>query len=461
MVHVGREEKLRARAILGFWAPLAGTWWMMALEGVVLSAVLARLPDPTFNLAAYGVAFAIAILVESPVILLMSASTAMVTDRSAHEALWRFSQGLIVVITVLMVLLVLPPVWRGVAEALHLDPRVASLVHGALWWLLPWPGAIGDRRYHQGLMIRGGRTRRVAAGTALRVVAMLATALLVAARTDLPGASVAAIALSSGVVTEAVAVRWMSRPLVQRLMAQSHSDCAPRPTQREIFHFYLPLALTSMLALASQPIITFFVGRAAHAVESLAVLPVLNGLTFLLRALALSYQEVVIALLGELGQHYRALRRCAGALFLFVAGVMSIVAYTPLGDLWLERVAGLSPELGHFARPALEIFALLPMLSVLQSFFRALLVHGRRTRPVGWATAAEVVTISLVLVSSIVRMGWSGAVAAALAVVVGRMVGLLCLWPSTAAVVAHLAELTRSRDRVRPLLPPTTGSAVD
>ncbi len=41
--------------IFRFWLPLAATWIMMAAEGPFLAAVIARLPDPTFNLAAYGV----------------------------------------------------------------------------------------------------------------------------------------------------------------------------------------------------------------------------------------------------------------------------------------------------------------------------------------------------------------------------------------------------------------------
>ena len=54
---------------------------MMATEGPFLVAIIARLPDPTFNLAAYGVAFALAILIEAPVIMLMSAATSLVRDR--------------------------------------------------------------------------------------------------------------------------------------------------------------------------------------------------------------------------------------------------------------------------------------------------------------------------------------------------------------------------------------------
>ena len=71
---------LSQRSILLFWAPLAATWLMMAVEGPFLAAVIARLPEAKINLAAYGVAFAIAMLVESPVVMLMTTSTALAED---------------------------------------------------------------------------------------------------------------------------------------------------------------------------------------------------------------------------------------------------------------------------------------------------------------------------------------------------------------------------------------------
>ena len=63
------------RRILVFWAPLAATWLMMSVEGPFLAAVIARLGEPKFNLAAFGVAFSIALVVEAPIIAILSASS--------------------------------------------------------------------------------------------------------------------------------------------------------------------------------------------------------------------------------------------------------------------------------------------------------------------------------------------------------------------------------------------------
>ena len=54
----GPAGPLTHLGVVRFWLPLAGTWLMMAAEGPYLAALIARLDDPTENLAAFGVTLA-------------------------------------------------------------------------------------------------------------------------------------------------------------------------------------------------------------------------------------------------------------------------------------------------------------------------------------------------------------------------------------------------------------------
>ena len=40
--------------IFVFWAPLSATWLIMTVEAPFLAAIIARLTNPEYNLAAYG-----------------------------------------------------------------------------------------------------------------------------------------------------------------------------------------------------------------------------------------------------------------------------------------------------------------------------------------------------------------------------------------------------------------------
>jgi hypothetical protein len=424
--------------VLRFWFPLASTWLMMSVEGPFLAAIIARLADPKINLAAYGVSFAVAILVEAPVIMMLSASTALVEDRDSLMKVRRFSHVLSSAITLFMVAMLVSPLWLTVARNLMgLPEDVVLLTQEALTLLLPWPAAIGYRRFYQGLLIRHGMPRRVAYGTVVRVLTMSAMALLLVAWTDRPGAVIAAAALSAGVLVEAVASRIMALRVVRNLAVRRRPASAEPLTSSRILRFYAPLAMTSMISMAAHPLVTFFMGRAPASLESLAVLPVVNSLVFIFRAMGLAFQEVAIALLAENPLNRPTVVRFAGLLGAMATLTLAILAFTPLAGFWFVTVSGLSPELARFALLPLRIMVLMPALSVLLSLQRASLVHARRTQPITYATAAELTAIAMLLAACILWLGLDGAVAAALAFMGGRVVSnLLLLGPVKASARA-------------------------
>ena len=294
------HERRSQKSIALFWTPLAATWVMMAIEGPFLAAVIARLPEPTFNLAAHGVAFAMAILVEAPVIMLMSAATSIVRDRASYIKLRNFSRALNAGTTLLLLVVLIPSVYEALTlELIGLPPEVARITYGALWFFLPWPSAIGYRRFLQGVLIRAGKTRLVALGTVIRLVGMATAALVGYFALDIPGAWVGALSLATGVVVEAIAARVMAEPTVRGLLAGDEETPASRPEirYRQVAAFYFPLALTSLIGLTVQPMLTFFMGRSVAPVESLAVFPVVHALSFFFRSMGLAYQDAAIALI--------------------------------------------------------------------------------------------------------------------------------------------------------------------
>ena len=409
---------------------------MMAIEGPYLAAIIARLPEPTINLAAFGVAFAFAVIIEAPVIMLMSASTALVEDRQSFLALRRFAYGLGAALTAVQIIALTPTVFNFVSrDVLDLPPEVARLTHGGLALLLPWTSAIAYRRFRQGLLIRHHLTRRVAYGTVLRLLTMSVTAFVVYRflPINISGAHVGALALSVGVIVEALASRLMTSSIVPLLMERDRaSDHRVDTTWNfsNLTRFYIPLALTSVLALAIQPLVTFFMGQSRHALESLAVLPVVHGVTFIFRAIGLSYLEVVVALLDQERKYFSQIRNFAVLIATVTVLGLAGIAYTPLGLIWLIDVSGLAPELANFALFPIKILAVFPALSVLLSLQRGTLIHSHRTPPMTRATLLEVTTVGIVLTVGIHLFDLIGATAAAIAILAGRIVGNAWLTPA-------------------------------
>ncbi len=418
------RASLSYRRIFRLWLPLAATWLMMSIEGPFLAAVIARLPEPIFNLAAFGVAFSFATIAEAPIIMILSASTALVKDLDSYRRLRNFSFALNLTVTIVILVGLLPAIFDWIAKDLiGLPDSVAELTHRALLLLTPWPAAIGYRRFYQGILIRQDLTRRVAMGTVIRVIGMSGAAIVLFRNFELPGALVGAGALSVGVVLEAIGTRFMAWGVRERIPRRSPGPGGEALTLRRIADFYFPLALTSVIALGVQPTMIFFLGGSRQALDSLAVLPVITSLTFLFRSIGLSYQEAAIALLDGTRENFRRVSTFAAFVGVAATAGLGLIAFTPLVHVWFRDVSGLSPELSLFAVLPLRIFSTIPFFSMQLAYQRAILVFGRATRSITLSTMIEVTTIVVVLYLTVHVLDWIGVVAAVVSLLTGRIVG--------------------------------------
>ena len=426
------EDDLRPGIIFLFWIPLALTWIMMALEGPIVASVIARLEEAKLNLAAYGVALSVAFISEGPIIMLVSTATALVRDYPSYRKLLRFALLLNAAITLLLAIVMIPQVFSFLADkVVGLPEEVGRLAYESTVFFLPWPAAIGMRRFYQGILILHNRTRYVTYGTITRLGSMTAAALVLAWWGNLPGACVGSLSLSMGVVCEAVASRIMAQGVLLRLEAGSADGKPGSLTYGEITSFYLPLALTSLLFLSAHSIVTFFVAGSRMAVESLAVLPVIGGLMFIFRSFGLSYQEAVIALVGDRFEKFVPMRNFALFLVSAVVCSLGLVVFTDAAAIWYKDICGLSQDLAHFALAPTQVLIVLPALEVVMSFQRGLMVAGLTTKPVTIAALTEMVIIILTLNLAIHFFNMVGAMAAALALVTGRVASILFLvYPS-------------------------------
>ncbi len=431
-------EALTAGRIGRFWLPLEATWLMMAAEGPFVAAVIARLADPKENLAAFAVASALAWIVESPIIMMLSASNALVRDGLAYRKLRRFSMALNAAVTVVMAVLIVPPVFDLVARGgMGLTPVVAGLAGRSMVFLVLWPGAIGFRRFYQGILINDGRPQAVTWGTVIRLSTMAATGLAFALVLRLPGASVGAGALGAGVIAEAAASWVMARPTVRRLRRQPDEECAfgRSLTQGKVVRFYAPLALTSIMSFFINPLTTFFLARGRLPLESLAVLPVVTGLAFVFRTAGIAMQEVVIALAGEGPGNRRVLARFTLRTGAAASVLLGLVVFTPLATVWYGTVSGLSPDLAAFALLPGALLVLLPFLESVLSYERGILVRSHRTPPIGVAVAVQLSVTSAVFALMVLVLKTVGAVSVGPALTAGYASGV-------AALLVHKARKT-------------------
>jgi hypothetical protein len=412
---------LTYKKIFIFWLPLALTWLMMSIEGPFLAAIIARLANEKENLAAFGVAFSFGLILESPIIMLMSTSIAIIKNKVTFCKLKTFTHILNISITLGMIILIIPPLFYFITlDLIGLTEEIANLTHKATILLIPWPAAIGYRRFYQGILIKNNQTKKVTFGTIFRLIFM-ATSAIILYNTNIPGAIVGTASLSIGVTAESIATFIMALPLIKKIKAEQLEENTSNISFKEISKFYYPLALTPFIALSAQPLVTFFLGKSHHPIESLAVMPVVGSMTFIFRSLGLSFHEVILALSGDRFENFKKIKNFAIGLGLFSFAGLAIITYSPLSEIWFQKVAGLNKDLFHFAITPARIMTFIPPLTVLIAFQRGILVIGKHTGAISISTTIEVIGIFTVLFLFIQFSNITGAIAAATAFLIGRI----------------------------------------
>ncbi len=287
----------------------------MGAEMPALSAVIARLAEPEINLAAYGgIVWPLALIIESPIIMLLAGSTALSKDWASYRKIWNYMQGAGALLTVLHLLVALTPLYTivvrgilGVPEAIVEPARLGLII------MTPWTWSISYRRFNQGVLIRFGHSRSVGVGTMIRLATNMTVLLIGLAVRTIPGIVVASAGMAAAVLSEALYVGIRVRPVLKYELA-AQPPVQPPLTYRAFFKFYIPLVLTSLLTLLAQPIGSAALSRMPQALTSLAVWPVVSGLIFMSRGLGVAFNEVVVALLDRPGARpaLRALHDAAG-----------------------------------------------------------------------------------------------------------------------------------------------------
>jgi hypothetical protein len=438
------------RRIVQTWWPLAASWLLMAVELPALSAVVARLANPEINLAAYGgVVFPVSLIIESPIIMLLSASTALSKDWDSYLKLNRFMMRAGALLTTLHVLVAFTPLYYVVVVGLIGAPtEIIEPARIGLMIMTPWTWSIASRRFNQGVLIRFGHSRAVGFGTLVRLSAdglVLGIGYLIGV---IPGIVVAASAVASGVVSEAIYAGLRVQPVLRDQLRQTAPVEQPL-TFRTFLDFYTPLAMTSLLSLLVQPIGSAALSRMPDALESLAVWPVVSGLIFMLRSLGFAYNEVVVAMLDEPRAVYN-LRRFAALLAALTTVLLLIIAVTPLAGFWFRRLSALPPPLATLAHWGLWIALPMPGLTVLQNWYQGALVHSRRTRAITEAMAIFWLTSSAILWGGVAWGQVTGLYIGLVAFGTSTLMQTAWLWqrsrPAVQAVQAHYAVGTLSTD---------------
>lgn len=409
------NHTLGYRDIFALWFPLALSGQMMSISAPVVSAGISRLPDATVNLAAYGIIMSIAVLIESPVIMILSASVALIRSRESYLIVRRFVTHLSIGVTSIAFLVYFTPLYDFLfLQLMGLPIEIAYAARPALQVLTFWPLAIAWRRFYQGILIWQGKNALIAYGTMCRLVMMASVVVIGLIVRTIPGVLLAGLAEGASVIVEMIIVAWWARPLVRDVVLLVPNDppgTAPL-SYRRLFRFYLPLAGTDAMRVVSRPILTAGIAHMPNPTLSLAAWSVALGLSSLLSSFVMAIQEVTIAQVSNQPSE-RRLTNFTALIGVGFTGFAALIVFTPMANIYFVTLLQAPLQVVPLAISVSIILIPMALLFAARNFMRGMLIARRHTDVVQWAMLANLISLILFLVIGVIWDGAAGAIIAA------------------------------------------------
>ena len=399
----------------------------MTVEEAWIQGVIGRNPDSEIQLAAFGLLYSLSVLIETPVIMLLATSNALSRDRQSFRILWRFMVAVALVVSAVAFVMAFTPLLDFyLGTLLNIPAHIVEAARPGMRIMVLWSGLIGYRRFHQGIVIRFGKTRHVGYGTLIRVFFSCGVSFSLGAITHLAGSVVGALALVLAVGAEAVYTYGISREDVSRLLNTTRPSHLPNLTYGAAIRFHIPLAITSLITFMIRPVIERGLASMPDATQSLAAWPVVFSIIMVLRSGGMAYQEVVISLNSN-PQNHRVLTGFTLRLGFALSLIMALFVFTPTVHFYLISVLRVPPNLVGLILTGSQVAVLLPLLTTLQSHFRALLMLSNKTGPIYQAIVLGFVVTTAIVFGGI-AVGMHGILAAALGLTIGQIIELLYLF---------------------------------
>ena len=360
------------------------------LSHAVISAFLARMPDPEPILAAYSMAFYLHATLGSPIWACQFVAISYIKDRASVIRLLIFSAQTFVLVGWFWAIVALTPlgitffgVVFGASEAVAREAQICMIVSTLI---VP---CVFFRSLGYALLMLNRRTTLVTLGTLIRLIGLFGILAVLQGRTS--GPLVGMAALTACIAIESVYAVIVARKYYLDLPVSSE----PPPTYKELWRFGWPVMLMQAAESGVAFTASFFLGRLLRPELALAAFGVLDGMVRVLLGPLRNLTQAVQTLTRN-----RADTRVTGKFALHLAVLFSLAMCVfqieIVRRLALEDVMGLPPSMAEYIAPALLLTPLLALCMTAAAFARGQLLASRKTAAIAVASGARILSVGVV-----------------------------------------------------------------
>lgn len=427
---VRQSERVRLRQLLSFFLPLGLSSTLVTISHVIINSTLARSPNPEFIIASYAIPLSFNSLTERPLALLRQTCSTLVRDRISFRAMATLSNYVLISTLLVSFFVAYTPIGEwvfrylfGVDEAL-LQPIIQ--VYRVLMFVSIFSGL---RCLYHGIIISNMRTKWLTIGMVIRLAAMYVLSLYFINR-GVNSGIVGAIIFLSGMMIESIVAMIEGRRLLKTSIPVKKEN-HPIETKAHIFKFYKPLLMSSFIAAVIGPGINAMLGKTVNIQLAISSFAVASSLNLLMLSFFSYLHQIVINFYNKDAQ---AAKRFVFVMA-FIPGLLTgILGFTPLGELALSNVMGVSGELLDASLQTLRILTLysliFPWIDICNGYIMLL---GQTKAMLRSQSMNAAVTISMLVLLVAITPGWNGMIGA-----LAQSIGLLAEFVVLALVIRSI-----------------------
>lgn len=413
-----------------FLLPLVLTIVIQEFGGQFLNAGMARLPNATETLAAYGLAWALLLLILGPLAQSAQMSLVLAGNRPDFGKALRFVLTIALLLAALQISLAVTPLGKWVIDDLHrIDAGLADLVRTVLLWTVPVIPIRGLSLLMTGQLIRVKRTAVVsyATGASIAVAIGLVFALLPLAWIQARPILLPIVAALGMALTEWGVLALGFRHYVRWETAGAAEDALSPPLRyQEIISFVWPLVVVMLVQKFSRPLINLFIARQSDGALALAVLTVVYSLGQWPFRWQNEMKNLPAAFHNE-DPDLLIVRRFMVLCALLSISISLTLFWTPVRDLLLVNLIGVDREFAAQTYAPLQLFVAFSPVVAFRAWLHGLAYWKRRTRAMAPSGPLRLTAILLALVL-LPFAGFEGAMLGVAALLAGFTAETATVW---------------------------------
>lgn len=419
------EEILKTTRILAFFVPLGLSAILVTLSHIIINGTLARGENAEVIIASFVIAMSLFSIMERLGVLLRNACSALVRDKVSFKMMTVVAVYVVSALMLISAIIAYTPIgWWIFSTVFGADPAMISQIVDVYQILIIVTLFSAIRCLFQGVIILNRQTKWLTIGMVIRLIAMYLLSLYFIHFGEI-NAKTGAYIFLAGMMIESLVSFIEGRVLVKKMVPKDQAHHITTKTQ--IFRFYNPLILSSLIIVMVGPVINIFLGKTSEIELAIASYALALSITQLFLSFFSYTHQIVLTFYKN---HPVKVRSFVLMIGFIPAVILAIFCFTPIGAFVIENGLGANERLVLATLECLKVFMLMSLVFPFIDFCNGLLMFRSETRIMVFSQSANLLaTFLIMLIFATIAPSWNGTIGALAQSVgmVAELAVLLCI----------------------------------